>query len=118
MVTYLCGGYGVSERHACTVVLLPRATHQSIRDPLTALRMRLRELAQARIRYGYRKLRVLLIREGWQVGKKLVYRLYREERLGLQRRPKARRIVSEHSRQKPPRAERPNQVWGLDFGAP
>jgi len=57
--------------------------------------MRLRELAQARVRYGYRKLRVLLIREGWQVGKKLVYRLYREERLGLQRRPKARRIVSE-----------------------
>ena len=92
MVTYLCGGYRVSERRACTVVLLPRATHryQSIRDPLTALRMR----------YGYRKLRVLLIRDGWQVGKKLVYRLYREEKLGLQRRPKARRMVSEHSRQK------------------
>jgi len=45
VVTYLCGGYRVSERRACTVVLLPRATHryQSIRDPLTALRMRLRE---------------------------------------------------------------------------
>jgi|SRR5579872_849862 len=70
--------------------------------------MRLRELAQARIRYGYRKLRVLLLRDGWQVGKKLVYRLYREEKLGLQRRPKARRLVSEHSRQKP-RAERPNR---------
>ena len=118
MVSYLCGGYRVSERRACTVVLLPRATHryQSIRDPLTALRMRLRELAKARIRYGYRKLRVLLIRDGWQVGKKLVYRLYREEKLRLQRRPKARRMVSEHSRQKP-RAERPNQVWGLDFVA-
>jgi len=118
VVTYLCGGYRVSERRACTVVLLPRATHryQSIRDPLTALRMRLRQLAQARIRYGYRKLRVLLIRDGWQVGKKLVYRLYREEKLGLQRRPKARRMVSEHSRQKP-RAERPNQVWGVDFVA-
>ena len=78
-----------AEQRACQVVRLPRATHRyrSIRDPLTALRMRLRELAQARIRYGYRKLRVLLIREGWQVGKKRVYRLYREERLGLQRRP-------------------------------
>jgi len=77
VVTYLCGGYRVSERRACTVVLLPRATHryQSMRDPLTALRMRLRELAHARIRYGYRTLRVRLIREGWQVGKKLVYRL-------------------------------------------
>ena len=63
------------------MVLLPRATHryQSIRDPLTALRLRMRELAQTRIRYRYRKIRVLLIREGWQVGKKLVYRLYREE---------------------------------------
>jgi len=118
VVGYLCGAYRVSERHACKVVWLPRATHryQSIRDPLTALRLRMRELAQTRIRYGYRKIRVLLIREGWQVGKKLVYRLYREEGLGLRRRRKSRRPVSEHSRQKP-RAERPNQVWGLDFVA-
>lgn len=102
VVGYLCGAYRVSERHACEVVVLPRATHryQSIRDPRTELRLRMRELAQARIRYGYRKIRVLLIREGWQVGKKLVYRLYREEGLGLRARPKARRTVSEHSRQK------------------
>ena len=118
MVLYLCGVYRVSERHACDVVLLPRATHryQSIRDPLTELRLRMRALAQARIRYGYRKIRVLLIREGWQVGKKLVYRLYREEGLGLRARPKARRTVSEHCRQKP-RAEGPNHVWSLDFVA-
>ena len=50
------------------------------------------------------------------MGKRLVYRLYREEGLGLRRRPKARRWVSEHSRQKP-RAERMNQVWSLDFVA-
>jgi putative transposase len=74
----------------------------------------MRELAQTRIRYGYRKIRVLLIREGCQVGKKLVYRLDREEGLGLRARRKSRRTVSEHSRQKP-RAERPNQVWGLDL---
>ena len=92
----------MSERHACEVILLPRATHryQSIRDPLTELRLCMRQLAQTRIRYGYRKIRVLLIREGWQVGKKLVYRLYREEGLGLRIRPKRRRTVSEHSRQK------------------
>jgi hypothetical protein len=63
---------------------------------------------------AYRKLRVLLFRDGWQVGKKLVYRLYREEKLGLQRRPKARRMVSEHSRQKP-RAERAESGLGLEF---
>ena len=79
--------------------------------------MRMRELASARIRYGYRKIRVLLNREGWKVGKKLVYRLYREEGLGLRRRrPKSRRIASAHSRQKP-RAEKPNHVWSLDFVA-
>lgn len=76
----------------------------------------MRELASARIRYGYRKIRVLLNREGWKAGKKLVYRLYREEGLGLRRRPKSRRIASAHDRQKP-RAESPNHVWSLDFAA-
>ena len=50
------------------------------------------------------------------MGKKLVYRLYREEGLGLRARPKARRIVSEHRRQKP-KATGPNHVWSLDFVA-
>jgi putative transposase len=118
VVLYLGGAYQVSERHACGVVGLPVSTHRyrSRKAPPTELRMRMRELASARIRYGYRKIRVLLNREGWRVGKKLVYRLYREEGLGLRARPKARRTVSEHSRQKP-RAEDPNQVWSLDFVA-
>jgi HTH-like domain len=47
--------------------------------------MRIREIAQARVRYGYRKIRVLLNREGWEVGKYLAYRLYREEGLTLKR---------------------------------
>ena len=46
--------------------------------------MRIREIAQTRVRYGYRKIRVLLNREGWKVGKDLVYRLYKEEGLALQ----------------------------------
>ena len=49
--------------------------------------MRIREIAQTRVRYGYRKIRVLLNREGWEVGKYLVYRLYKEEGLGLRKRP-------------------------------
>ena len=112
---YLVGAYRVSERHACGLVMLPRATHryQSSREPLTELRLRMRELAQTRIRYGYRKIRVLLIREGWTVGKKLVYRLYREEGLGLRMRPKRRRTVSEHTRQKPRVA---GTEPGLEFG--
>ncbi len=51
--------------------------------------MRLRELASVRLSYGYRRLHVLLCREGWRVNHKLVYRLYREE--GLSVRTKTRR---------------------------
>jgi putative transposase len=118
VVVYLCGGYQVSERRACQVATIPISTYRyrSRKAPLTELRLRMRELASARIRYGYRKIRVLLNREGWKVGKKLVYRLYREEGLGLRRRPKSRRIAAAHRRQKP-RAEGPNQVWSLDFVA-
>ena len=55
--------------------------YQSRRDPQTELRIRLRDLAGTRIRYGYRRLTVLLRREGWRVNTKRVYRLYREEAL-------------------------------------
>ena len=54
-----------------------------------ALKVRLRDLALTRIRFGYIRLTVLLRREGWSVGKKLVYRLYRE--MGLSMRTKRRR---------------------------
>jgi hypothetical protein len=52
--------------------------------------MRTREIAQARVRYGYRKIRVLLNREGWEVGKYLAYRLYTEEGVTLKRMKPAR----------------------------
>jgi putative transposase len=71
MVGYLCGGYGVSERRACGVAKLARSTqrYRSWKNAQTALRLRIREIAQARVRYGYRKIRVPLSREGWKVGK-------------------------------------------------
>ena len=77
--------------------------------------MRIREIAQSKVRYGYRKIRVLLNREGWNVGKYLVYRLYCEEGLCLQRmRPAGKRKASR------PRAEKfkataPDQAWSMDF---
>ena len=55
--------------------------YQSRKDSQAALRLRLRELAGSRVRYGYRRLTVLLRREGWAVNAKRVYRLYREEEL-------------------------------------
>jgi len=62
--------------------------------------LRIREIAQTRVRYGYRKIRVLLNREGWQVGKYLVERIYREEGLTLRQRRKRRRRVAEHRRER------------------
>ena len=78
--------------------------------------MRIREIAQVRVRYGYRKIRVLLNREGWKVGKYLVERIYREEGLTLQQRRKRRRRVTEHRRERF-RPTGPNQVWSMDFVA-
>lgn len=77
VVDYIVGHHGTSERRACRLVKQRRSVQYycSNKDPQLALRARLRELAQARIRYGYRRLHVLLRREGWAVGKKRVYRL-------------------------------------------
>jgi len=66
------------------------------------------------VSYGYRRVHVLLRREGWQVNHKRVYRLYREEGLGLRRkRPKRRR--SAVVREKRAAASRPNERWSMDF---
>ena len=67
--------------------------------------MRIREIAQTRVRHGYRMIRVLLNREGWKGSKYLVERLDREEGLTLQQR---------RERFHPPG---PNQVWSMDFVA-
>jgi putative transposase len=116
VVSYLRETYRVSERRACRVARVARSTflYQSVREPRTALRLRMRELAQTRVRYGYRKIGVLLKREGWTVGKKLVYRLYREEGLTLRhtRRRKRRAALRRHERYRPTAA---NQAWSLDF---
>jgi putative transposase len=93
VVSYWHDTYRVSERRACRVARLPISTFrsESMQEPRTALRLRMREIAQTRVRYGYRKIRVLGNREGWAVGKKLVYRLYREEGLALWHKPQRKR---------------------------
>jgi putative transposase len=90
--------------------------YQSHQEPWTELRMRIREIAQSRVRYGYRKIRVLLNREGWNVGKYLVYRLYKEEGLALKKRPQRKRKAVRH-REERFMATAPNQAWSIDFVA-
>jgi putative transposase len=77
----------VSQRRACGLIEVKRSScrYRRRRNQDPRLRERLRELAEVRRRFGYRRLQVLLLREGWQVNHKRVYRLYVEKKLGLRR---------------------------------
>ena len=109
-------GYVVSERRACCTLAFPRSTvrYESLADPQIALRLRLRDLATSRVGYGYRRLYILLRREGWQVNHKRVYRLYREEGLGMRKRPPRRRVAC-LKREIHPVASKKNECWSMDF---
>src|SRR5450631_3860285 len=104
----------LSQRRACGLIDLYRATcrYQKQRSEDQPLRMRLRELAEERRRFGYRRLQVLLEREGWQVNHKRVYRLYVEEKLSLRRKRGRKRGPV---RRPLPQAVAANQVWSVDF---
>lgn len=107
--------YQVSERRVARLLPIARASlqYRSRRDPQEALRMRLRELAAARVRFGYRRLTVLLRRDGWRVNAKRVYRLYRAE--GLTVRTKHRTKAAGRARVPQPGATAPNKRWSMDF---
>ena len=105
----------VSEQRACGLIGITRWSnrYQSRKDSQMALRLRLRELAGSRVRYGYRRLTILLRREGWAVNAKRVYRLYRQE--GLQVRTTKRAKRAGQTRVALPGASCPNQRWSMDF---
>jgi putative transposase len=88
--------------------------YRSRRREPTGLRMRIRELAQARPRFGCQWIHVLLRREGWPVNFKRVRRLYRLEGLQLRLRPRRRKHISLH-RGIPPAARRAHERWSVDF---
>ena len=80
----------------------------------SALRMRIRELALARPRFGYTRIWILLRREGWRDNKKRVHRLYRLEGLQVRLRARRKKRLSLHRGALPPAAGR-NQYWSMDF---
>jgi len=114
-VDHLVERFRVSRRRVCGLVLLCRATfyYRSRRKDDTPIRARLRELAQARQRWGYQRLHILLRREGRKVNKKRTYRIYREE--GLSVRTKVRKKRGSHLRVVPAAATGPNERWAMDF---
>jgi putative transposase len=107
--------FGISERRACSIVKADRkmVRYRSCRPPDTALRERLRELATERRRFGYRRLFVLLRREGEASGKNRIYRLYREEGLTVRKRRSRRRAIG--TRAPILMEHRANARWSLDF---
>ena len=109
--------HGLSERHAARLIAISRMTlrYQHHRDSQEGLRVRLRELAASRVRYGYRRLTVLLKREGWPVNAKRIYRLYTEE--GLIVRTTQRKKRAQRQRVPQGSAVRRNQKWSMDFVA-
>jgi len=114
-VSQIRQAYQLSENRACGLVRITRWSnrYQSCRDSQEALRLRLRELAGVRTRYGYRRLTILLRREGWKVNAKRVYRLYREDQLQVRT---AKRVkLAPQLRVPLPGALRPNQRWSMDF---
>lgn len=115
---YVVGRYGVSTRRACGVVKATRSSvyYTSRKEPLLALRQRMRELAQTRVRFGYRRLLVLLRREGWEVGKERFYRVYTEEGLALRRKRPWRHVTAVHREQRRPATQR-HDIWSMDFVA-
>jgi putative transposase len=79
------------------------------------LRERMSEIAAAKRRYGYRRIHVLLRREGWDVNRKKIYRLYREMGLAVRRRKRKR--IGPFERVPLPKPSATNQSWSMDFVA-
>jgi len=116
VVEHLRAGYRLSTRRICEVLRFNRSSYyyKSTKDPQLPLRHRLKELAAGRVSYGYRRLHVLLEREGWRVNHKRVYRLYLKEGLQLRsKRPRRRRSAAARVARPVPTAA--NQVWSMDF---
>jgi transposase InsO family protein len=106
-VTHLKAVMGLSERRACQIISADRKTirYRSSRPPEVDLRAKLRDLANERRRFGYRRLFILLRRDGEPSGVNRIYRLYREEGLSVRKRKAggvlSARVHRSWSRRKP-----------------
>jgi putative transposase len=116
-VRKLCDRFGVSERRVCRAVAQHRSSQRYCRSIVpdeVALRAKLKALTMKHPRYGYRRIHVLLLRDGWCCNRKRVQRLWRDEGLHVPARLGRRRKVGRKAPGKVV-AERPDQVWAMDF---
>lgn len=115
VVRHFRSRFALSERRACGLIRMDRTTfrYRSRRPLDVRLRERLLELAAERPRFGYRRLHVLLRREGIVVNHKKIQRLYREESLAVRR--KRRKRVAQAPREPKPVPSRADERWSMDF---
>ena len=114
-VAHLTTTYEMSERRACTILGVDRSSvrYRHRRPDDSGVRERLRALAAERRRFGYRRLGLLLVREGYRLNRKKLLRLYREEKLMVRRRGGRKRALGTRTPMTVPRG--PDQRWSLDF---
>ena len=117
LVCFFQEAFGLSRRRACHLAGISRSAveYVSRRDGDAELRERMLVWARERPRYGYRRIHVLLRREGHRVNRKWVYRIYREEQLSVRRRRRKR--VAAALREALPVPSQPNVRWSMDFMA-
>jgi len=114
-VTHARDAHGISERRACSLLGADRSAirYRHRRSDDVATRQRLRDLAAERRRFGWRRLKLLLEREGIRMNHKKLRRLYTEERLQVRRRGGRKRAMGTRTPMTLPQG--PNQRWSLDF---
>lgn len=105
-----------SVRRACEVLRIDRSlyTYRARRGDQAALKQRIKQICETRVRYGYRRIHVLLRREGWEVNPKRIYRLYKEMGLQLRNKVPKRRVKAKLRDDRQP-AVRSNETWAMDF---
>ncbi len=106
----------VSARRACATLAVDRAlyAYKSKRGTQAELSQRIKEICETRVRYGYRRVHVLLRREGRVVNPKRIYRLYKDLGFQLRNKTPKRRVKAKLREDRAP-ATRPNDVWAMDF---
>lgn len=114
-VAHACDQHGVSQRRACQILAVDRSSvrYRSIRPDDADLRQAVRQVACERRRFGYRRIHVMLRRQGVVMNQKKLRRLYREEKLQVRRRGGRKRALG--TRRPLSLPERPNERWSLDF---
>jgi putative transposase len=114
-VTMLMTDRGFGVTRACGLVSVSRSLYRyrSRRPDVDALRERIVQIATQKRRYGYRRVHVLLRREGWAVNRKRTYRLYRDAGLAVRRRKRKR--IGPYERHPLPKPDSANLSWSMDF---